>query len=95
MPLLPKAQSGDYFAAVGVNHGEGHGMWKHGLRSIEAIERRWQMNGRDAENPEGWAAISGGLAASNATRPASIWSSEVIPFTSAMPLQRHSQLGTN
>jgi hypothetical protein len=24
-------------------HGEGHGMWRHGLRSIEEIERRRKM----------------------------------------------------
>jgi hypothetical protein len=30
-------------ASPGAPRGEGHGMWRHGLRSIEAIERRREM----------------------------------------------------
>jgi hypothetical protein len=30
-------------ASPGAPRGEGHGMWRHGLRSIEAIERRRKM----------------------------------------------------
>jgi hypothetical protein len=30
-------------ASPGAPRGEGHGMWRHGLRSIEVIERRRTM----------------------------------------------------
>ena len=30
-------------ASPGAPRGERHGMWKHGLRSIEGIERRREM----------------------------------------------------
>jgi hypothetical protein len=30
-------------ASPGAPRGEGHGMWRHGLRSIETIERRRKM----------------------------------------------------
>ena len=30
-------------ASPGAPRGKGNGMWRHGLRSIEAIERRWEM----------------------------------------------------
>ena len=30
-------------ASPGAPRGEGNGMWRHGLRSVETIERRRQM----------------------------------------------------